>query len=273
MSSELSLLTEILESDNWPKAVPDNQICDLTSEEDKRHRAKGIVDIILDRSLDGKRFLDVGCGEGHVCEHLANYSSPKVCVGYDIERPDATLWASDSLNLVDDWVMVKDRAPYDVILLYDVLDHTYEGEVVPLLKRVKDVCAKDAVIFVRTHPWCGRHGGHLYHKTNKAFLHLIFTEVELIDMGFSVPQMQKVLHPQKRYGEWFNKAGFGSPKHHVVHEKPEEIFRESQVLRDRLRSHWSDSFDSRARIFPEFQMAQSYVDYIITVKKESIIPP
>jgi hypothetical protein len=63
---DTELLEPLLKSDQWPQAVNEYLICDLNSEDDKDARAQGIIAAMIDPDLTGKKFLDFGCGEGHV---------------------------------------------------------------------------------------------------------------------------------------------------------------------------------------------------------------
>ena len=120
--SEFQKLTELLKSDAWPHAVDPALICDVTSEQDKEDRAEGILDIIIDINLENLKFLDFGCGEGHVVNHSRS-QKPKLSVGYDIKKFDKwNNWEKSPNSLfTTDWNKAKTLGPYNIILMYDVI--------------------------------------------------------------------------------------------------------------------------------------------------------
>ena len=93
---ENSPVINLLKSDEWPEAVPEFLICEDT-EEDKSDRAEGILDF-MGLDLDGKKFLDFGCGEGHVAMKAAE--SAKVSVGYDQCNTGELIWESEGSYLL-----------------------------------------------------------------------------------------------------------------------------------------------------------------------------
>jgi len=265
---ELSRLIELFHGDTWPEAAPDSDVCDPKSEKDKQDRAEDIVRTVFHGSFWDRNFLDVGCGQGHVCEFVAKHCAPKVSMGYDIARP-GRLWKQEQngFQLVNDWATVEKNGPYQTILLYDVLDHTADADAaIELLKKVEAVCAPHSTVFIRNHPWSSRHGGHLYHKANKAFAHLVFDEDELKEMGWEkIPPVQHVTHPIATYNKWLSKAGFEQTQPKRIDDELEDFFK-TGLVRERIKRHWQNSKDSKARRFPEFQIKQSYVDYTLRIK-------
>jgi len=266
MTNELAELTKLLHDESWPVAAPKKQICDVNSEDDKVDRADEIINCVFTVTLKDKRVLDLGCGTGHVCKRVSETCMPSCCIGYDLERRDTPLWdKSDGFQLTTDVEVVTGAEAFDVILLYDVLDHTKDAAAaVNLLKLAKHVAAPGAKVFIRNHPWSGRHGGHLYHQINKSHIHVVFTDSELEEMGYEVPKVHKLTHPQKTYSEWLKEAGLGNPKPTLLLEDVPPIFQRG-LLRERVRRHWKDSFDKNAVKFPRFQLRQTYVDYTVTI--------
>jgi hypothetical protein len=72
---------------------------------------------------------------------------------------------------------VVSGAPYDYILLYDVIDH-YQGDLEQLLPVLKTLMSRNSRIIMRTHPWTSRHGGHQWSIKNLSHVHL-FEELDL----------------------------------------------------------------------------------------------
>src|SRR4051812_15244416 len=73
-----------LKSEEWPQAADPIFICNRESDEDKMARASAIYSLFLSSRLaPPSRFLDFGCGSGHVAKY-ARDSGVGVVVGYDI---------------------------------------------------------------------------------------------------------------------------------------------------------------------------------------------
>lgn len=269
-ATEFDNLKLLLESPQWPHAVDPSLICDVTADKDKEDRAEGIIDLIIDMHLGDLAFLDFGCGEGHVIDR-ARLQKPRIAVGYDIKHYEK--WESwpvyDSTVLTTDWEEVEAKGPYNVVLLYDVIDHIAgtEKEVLGALKRVRSVTAKGAKVFVRCHPWCSRHGTHLYHKLNKAYAHLVFNDEELQTMGCENNPTRKVIHPLMTYQDWFRRSGFQIPRQgSVTNENIEKFFIDTPLIARRIKEHWNTSHDHKLRTgqaFPTMQMQQQFIDYVL----------
>lgn len=270
LADELETLKKLLESSAWPSAVAPSLICDTSSEQEKQDRAEGILDVIVDVHLEELAFLDFGCGSGHVTNRSLT-QNPRISVGYDIQKQDNwDDWPANEKTLyTTDWDKVEKNGPYNVVLIYDVIDHMIsENEVIDNLKKIKKAMAPKAKVFVRTHPWCSRHGTHLYHKINKAFIHLVFTDEELDTLGYKNDSLLKVIHPLRTYEDWFKTAGFNIL--HIqqnTHVEVEPFFRDTPIIAKRIKSHWIDSHDQDLRIgrkYPDFQMKFQFIDYILT---------
>lgn len=265
MADDFMQLKSLLDSPDWPQAVFAAQIADESSERDKEDRAEGIAEIMLP-PYGGKRFLDFGCGEGHVARYVSKESS--LSVGYDILRSPASslTWEEKvgNLLLTVDWGRVESEGPYDLILLYDVVDHC-ECDPAEVLRKAASVLALDGKIVLRCHPWCGRHGGHLYRKINKAFAHLVFTDEELSEMGVEVEHNNKVLRPLNSYTRAIEAAGLvKASEPEVDSQEVEDFFRETSVVSDRILRNWG--LKEWGQDPPQFQMSQCFVDW--TLKKK-----
>jgi 2-polyprenyl-3-methyl-5-hydroxy-6-metoxy-1,4-benzoquinol methylase len=265
---EFEELKRLLHTPEWPEAVEASLICNKASEEDKFSRANGIIDILITRDVEGKKFLDFGCGEGHVAYKVAEKNA-SFSLGYDPKQ--SPNWKNFKAELPFDFTteleIVKKNAPYDIILIYDVLDHMSSNQI-KLLGIVKNFLSPEGVVYVRTHPWCSRHATHSYHDINKAYIHLIFSEEELKEMGYPTDANNpKVIHPLKEYGKWFKEAGFkvnGSAS--ILREPVENFFKENDLVKKRMASYWMESHESSLRGggFPQFQVEQQFLDYILT---------
>lgn len=266
---------------NWPAAVEASLICNRQSEDEKFDRAEGILDMVVTKSIKNTKFLDFGCGQGHVAEK-ALAQNCKLTVGYDIESQN---WdkrkIDEKLLLTTDWNEVKKNGPYEVVLVYDVLDHivtpTYEiidchnppNNIIEAFKAIKSVTAPAGTIYVRCHPWTSRHGSHLYQKINKAFLQLIFTDEELIKIGATETKLaiQKIIHPLDTYSKIFSLAGFRNIRENARLTEPiEPFFERNLLIAKRIKQNWRTSPNNELRAgtkFPIFQMEIQFLDYIL----------
>ena len=264
---EFDDLKKLLNSDDWPRAVFQVQIADENSEKDKDDRAEGIADILLP-PLNSKRFLDFGCGEGHVANYAAKFAD--FSVGYDIVKSPRSRfdWESECDNSLFTTDIEKARAkgPFDIILLYDVLDHAQESTTKEILALAKSMLADNGKIYVRTHPWTSRHGGHAYRKINKAFVHLVFTEEELKSMGVEPEHNFKIMAPLSTYNSWINDSGLkNSDKPELDQQEVELFFRDNPVVNKRIMKlfgakEWGEGVPPGK---PVWQMSQCFCDYVL----------
>lgn len=263
---DFSEIKELVKSPLWPSAVPQELICETESEEDKQERAEGIIYLMINEDLSDKSFLDFGCGEGHVVVQSAK-SNVKKSVGYD---PYSSLPDSDEkCYFSNDFEKVREEGPFDIVLMYDVLDHLkgFEGDMdstgiahhmAEVLSQVKLVTHESSKVYLRCHPWCSRHGGHLYNSLNKAFAHVVFSKSELEDMGHEVEDVAKVTFPRATYDTAIKKAGLKAISQDIIQTKAEGFFKEGLVAK-RIVSRWPG-----ATAFPWYQTGQDFLDYILS---------
>jgi 2-polyprenyl-3-methyl-5-hydroxy-6-metoxy-1,4-benzoquinol methylase len=251
LSEETKNLVHLLASDEWPEAAPSYLICD-DSETDKKERAESIIDYV-DESLKEKKFLDFGCGEGHVAATANN--SAILSVGYDKKKTGNLTWEHESPLLTTDIEKVRDFAPYDHVLIYDVLDHSEDPT--QILTTLRSLCSEDSKVYVRCHSWMSRHGSHLYRQVNKAYIHLVFTQQELQQMGLIIEPTLQYLAPILTQKKWFENAGFEVTSECVVECAVESFFRRAEIEKRLPKINGS---------FPEWQMSQAFNDYIIRKK-------
>lgn len=184
---ELKTFTELrllLKNNDWANAVDPDSMC--LTEEDKIQRAENIIESTVGHYLENLKFLDFGCGEGHV-NFVSINQKPSLSVGYDIVKQGTLEWEKESPLLTTNYSKVKSKAPYDIILVNDVIDHMDFNELIQNLKELSD---KHTIFYVQCHPFSSRHGGHLYRQINKAFAHVIFTPKELEKMGFKLDSIK-----------------------------------------------------------------------------------
>lgn len=255
---QITALRNLLSDDEWPVAIPPECIC-YDDEEKIAKRASAILKLTVGQYLKDLKFLDFGCGRGQVVIE-ASKCETQLAVGYDPKR-EWKVESNEKMIFLHEFPTVVKNAPYDVVLLHDVLDHA-TVDPVEILTQVREVINPYGRLYVKNHPWCSRHGAHLYDKLNKAYLHLVFDEVELERMGgYSYEAMPKVTNVLETYRDWFQKSGF-----EIVAEIPttceiEDIFKYKSLAHDRMMQHWEDSTDMLKNISYEF------VEYILEPMK------
>lgn len=249
---------------NWPEAVDPKMIISSAGEAEKQFRALQIVNLIR-LPLQGKTILDCGCGEGYNANEMAN-SAVKV-VGYDPKQdPHWAGRSKENLILTSNSTTVADHSKYDVIVLYDVLDHLVGEDPTALMKWLAGMLSDGGKIFVRTHPWTGRTGGHLYESANKAFLHLVLTPDEAIKAGLKMSEPNlKVVRPMAAYEQWFKDAGLEVDDKRVKTTPVEDFF--SGAIMDRIiKVNWSGGIDGdTARKI----LSNQFVDYQLVKSKRA----
>jgi len=243
-------ILKLLMSEFWPPAAPDKLICNPQSQQDKLDRARVIGEMLTFYFPNIAEFkvLEIGCGEGHLINNL----KAKTCIGYDIENTFASE-GNGILTINKEEVIA--HAPYDLIVLYDVLDHAEDP--VELLTFARTVSITTTRAFVRCHPWLARHGGHQYHTLNKAYTHLILTDEELESVGLNkIPNSKKIIDPTTCYKQWFEDSGWIVEDLQIVKDEVEQFFTKHPVLSRIKRHSWPKKSYVR-------MLQGSFYDYII----------
>lgn len=266
--NDFEILKFLLFSDQWPKAINEHMLCDVNDESEKQYRANSIIDIVVEKDLSGIKFLDFGTGEGHVAVE-ASRRGALISVGYDINENSngGFEWEKefDNLILTKDFDKVKLKAPYDFVLLYDVFDFLGK-DTVDVLRNIAGILSPNGMVQIRTHPWSGRFGGRLYHQINKAFVHVVFTDEELEEMGFTPNEnVNKVIHPIVFYVKSIQEAGFKIIKRDIMREDIEPFFK-TPILKNRIVKHWKHSHDKASRKWPGVPLGQVVDDFLIKLE-------
>lgn len=227
---EMEDIRELLYSEKWPEAIEQSQIC---TDDQKVARACGILDGFIGEHLKGKRFLDYGCGEGHVVYEAQKREAE--AFGYDIKCEPNNMFSKDFLH-------IQQQGPFDIILMHDVLDHIELINPIEALLQAKSVLKPDGRMYVRNHPWSSRHGGHLYNSINKAFLHLIMDEIELTRLGGHTCEYNiKVVTPIETYHYWFASAKLDIQDEFILRSKVEDLFTKPSLVLERISRHWDNT--------------------------------
>lgn len=253
-------LVTTLHSNKWPEAVNPNLICNPQSETDKQDRGRGIIELMIEEDLKELKFLDFGCGEGHAAGLAVEYK-PALSVGYDIKAHPAwnNFTPSDNLQFTTDFAQVTQQGPYNIVLMFDVLDHALSEDGASILQKAKSVLAPNGKIYLRCHPFTSRHATHLYHTLNKAYVHLVFTDEELQAIVPNAPYKEdsnRIVTPLKTYGEIIEQAGLKIINKREVTEQVEPFFKTPQVAERIMRN-------INFQQFPEFQMSMQFIDYVL----------
>ena len=252
----LDKILKLLESDEWPAAIDPSLIANENNDDDCFERADYILKDVFKVNLRGKKVLDFGCGAGHVV--VACLKRDIEAFGFDIEFQKNKLWQDYSYNLTKNWAQILSNGPYDVVLMHDVFDHSES----PLndLYRIRTVLKPGGAGYLRFHPICSRHGGHLYKRFNKAFAHMVLNDAELKELGINLP-VQRILYPIKAYEAHIARAGLKKVSYQSSVVPVEPFFEKNPITFERLNAFYGAH---KNNIIPGFQMMQTYVDYLVT---------
>lgn len=255
--SDFEQVKKMLESDAWARAVDPALICDITSENDKIERGRGIIEFSIDKNLEGLKFLDFGCGEGYSVNAVQDKAAK--AVGYDIKNFGWDKFVGNMVFTTSFDDVIK-HGPYDVILMFDVLDHLQEESPINVLTKLKNVMHNESLIYCHVHPYTSKHATHLYHTINKAYLHLVFSPEELQQIVKDSPMQEfniGVKYPLKTYASYFINAGLDvvSKKEHA--ESVDKFFWQP-IIANRIQSN----LDMPGN-FPEFQLSIQFIDYVL----------
>lgn len=195
---DIHQLERIILSDLWPVAASSHLI--VNTADDVQHRARSIVRSFM-KLQNGVKFLDFGCGDGSVCEHASQIA--KSTFGYDIKFSEK--WANIPAVCTVDYEKICESSPFDIILLYDVIDHMTKDQANLALAKLKILCSDKTRIYVRCHPWTSITGGHVYKKLNRAYAHLFLSDNKLLK--YQSEYVNPITNPVATYEDlWANNA-------------------------------------------------------------------
>lgn len=260
-SKNFDLLKSLLFSDEWPRAAQDDQICDFSSEEHKSFRAKNCLNVfgLCESKLLGKRFLDFGCGEGHVVREAAKRGA--ISFGFDVNQNP--LWSSqDMATFFSNWASVQDEVSkngkFDYVFLYDVLDHLTWENVSIASSKIHDVCKE--YVFIRCHPFCSRHGYHLHTKLNKAFVHLVFSPDELFSLNLIPAEKDTIFVVNVDfYTSLFSKK-FNIISEHKMIDSVDNFFKANPFIMKRIKDRWYSGLEQNEILS---NLSCSFIDFIL----------
>lgn len=270
--SEFITLSNLFKSDCWPKAIGELNICDLDSEDDKVLRSDVILDTfdLSAKKITGKRVLDFGCGEGHMLSSLVERGVASA-TGFDINCFDRH--PSNNFFIVNDWQtiqkQVEKNGKYDIVILHDVVDHLV-GDLDSIMNSISKICY--GLVYVRCHPFCSRHGFHLYRQANKAFSHLVFDKEELSTLGIKEESYTHFVEdPVKFYSNIFSK--FFKILEFNITRTPVEDFFNQDIIKKRIIKNWCKNqnsdivFEKISCSFLDFVLVSNDSSYLNDLKK------
>lgn len=180
LEAEFEYIVTLLQGNEWPSAVPPELVYLPSKVEDHHKRAKAIFDQFFNVSLKNKKVLDFGCGEGFLTLRIAQ-AEATISVGYDIKQgKHVSEWEQTNQNylLTTDLNRVKHHAPYDIIILYDVIDHLINDNIYEMMHQIRCLSTKGTIVMLRSHPWTSRNSESQLSVLNRAFSRLILHENE-----------------------------------------------------------------------------------------------
>lgn len=240
--------------DILPKAINENYLC--KTEEDKLERARSIIETLIDQDIENKKILDFGCGEGHLTKVSKEYNVNFI-LGYDINI------FSNEKGLTNSFEKILLNAPYDIIILNDVLDHLINETPIEVLNKIFKILSFNGKVYLRCHPFTSRHATHLYYDLNKAFIHILFSEEEIkkyLKKDIKIEKNIGIIRPLHEYRKLFENSGFIIENHREIREPIEEIFYQENI---------SNKIKNNLNLteFPKFQMEIEFIDYILSKPK------
>lgn len=139
--------------------------------------AKGILLPFLEHhgiSLQGKRVLDVGCGEGGILHSLAGHFELE---GMGIDYDENMISGCRPIKGVEyksiDFFQYVFQEKFDFILLRDVLEHCVD--VFAMLSRISSLLSDKGLIYITYTPYLSPFGGH-QHNGNSIFANLPYIQ-------------------------------------------------------------------------------------------------
>lgn len=244
-----SAVPKLLGTSLWPKAVNENLIVGDEDAKKQSVRARSIVRSFITDGVEGKKFLDFGSGTAS-CKNAAAEAGAEKSVAYDL-KPSA--------GVSQDWQGMRVSGPYDIILMYDVIDHLVDSDgnlldvdkIPAVLKNVKSVLAEGGKIFARCHPWTSRHGTHCYLKTNKAYAHYVNDESD------GLPTI-KITAPVSTYENIFKTAGLKIVSKNIIEQTVESLF-ETPAFRNTFQGHFAQNNSWMYRKVMSF----TFIDFVL----------
>lgn len=264
---EFTELRMLLRSEEWPAAVEEENILD---NDHGRVKALATLHTLVKNDMDGLKILDLNSEDGLCCISAVEDFSARKAVGYNpSQKMDEgregylSPVSRDDVTLTNQWSVVEENGPYDIIFANDILDHSNDFD--KTLENVQKLRSQVSRIFIRCHPWVSRHGAHLHTQINKAYVHLVFSPDELQNMGYTTRRFtHRLLDPVASYKRLFQKLGLSVMKQEAIRSTVEPFFYTNESVMRRIKERWQTmSGYSDGKKFPREFMEIEVVDYTL----------
>lgn len=225
---ELTELRYEIKNETWPEAE------DLKMP--KIQKTLKMMGELISVPVKNKTILEFGCCDSNLSSIIKNKFEAKQVVFFDnflCHEINKSL-LDQNVIYTDMFRIVQQAAPYDIIIMNDVIDHLEKP--VYWLKQVAETLNKNSGrLFVRCHPYTGRNGTHLSEQINKAFLHLIFNDDELATLGVSNKYTRKITDGLETYKRFFEEANLKVLNHKIYTKSMELIMLKNPVILNRIK--------------------------------------
>jgi len=257
-------IDQLVESDIWPEAVPSALI--VSDETKAKFRSKTIVRAYVG-NVNGKKILDFGCGNGY-CVREALSAGAAISVGYDIKSHDA--WSEPQPSdlspamsepvLTTDFDEVLKYAPYDIVLVYDVIDHVEPNKIKDVISKILSACDFKTFVKVRCHPWTSIHGGHVYENLNKAYGHIFLSDEKLAE--YQTEYVNKIGRPLATYKKYFEEFTVLNTTSHrsTANNNLKNIMNDKSIVK-LLESKFDGNKEWQDNVLPI-----EFIDYLLSKK-------
>ena len=217
---------------NWPKAKPEHQLPKNMGKWELMFDALNRASHI---SVDttNKKVLLIGCDDPYLPDHYA--AEANIVISYNRK----TQWANftknkDNLIFTDNIQDTYFKAPYDLVIYWDILDHYFEDYVTQkyelsdmldinqrnFLEIGKQLLRPEGKMFIRCHPWYSRHGGHL--DNNIAYNHLLIEDEEYYHLQENQDLItHRICDPVGYYKRLINSINPSNIESSIVKNRPE----------------------------------------------------
>jgi len=251
-------IQDLMAIDVWPVAIKE-ELEAAPTQEDQILRANMVLDSVV-KPEKGIHFLDFGCGDGWIAKQILDRGAA-TSTAYDIETSQC--WDKlDGVTCTHLFTELK-RSFYDVVLLYDVLDHCENP--VEVMKQAKLLTRKGGSIYVRCHPWLAKHGQHTPKiGLNKAHIHLFLNWEEMKELTGQDPMFTRTeKNPIEAYRWWFNEFDI---RKEIVSIQPVSDFFYVESFKELLASEQEIPIEEIDDFLKKMEM--EHVDYILTPRYE-----
>lgn len=254
--SELTELRMEVKGSSWPEAEP-------WEEHPELFISQTIKELVRE-SVEDKTVLDFGSYDPNFSRIMKKNFGAKQVVSYDVNACQGINTSETEKNLLytENFKLVKQWAPFDVIVLNDIIDHL--DKPVHWLSQLGSLANKGVgKIYARCHPMTSRNGTHISEQMNKAFLHLIFSERELATLGVSSRTTRKILDGPATYRKMFEESGLKVVSEDIKKKDVEMFFLQNEKIVKRINNSLGLSENDSFRLLNIIET--NYIDYELSL--------